>query len=281
MTRSRERGYAMIAAVAGIAAFSYVAFEVIAENRGVISGVQSENERARLSAACDAGMSIAIAGLAAKDKTQQWPIDGVGRNFTFDDVALTITVEDERGKIPLNGVNEDQVRDLFQDAGASGTQLDTIVDSFEDWIDPDDDRRPHGAEGMDYASLGVHPRNGGFRSIGELRLIKGMNDQLFAAVAPAVTVFFGESGGFSEGTSQILALQSLEELPPTAPEVLERQRELSGQQPPKQSSNPPSLLARTLTVRVVAKRAGASVQRSAIIELTGNAADPVWIRTLD
>jgi hypothetical protein len=41
------------------------------------------------------------------------------------------------------------------------------------------------------------------------------------------------------------------------------------------------MTGRTLTVRVEARANGAYVKRTAIIELTGNAADPYWYRYLD
>jgi general secretion pathway protein K len=279
--RKRDEGYAMLAAILGVAAFSYVSFEVIAENRGIISEAQAENERARLKSACDAGLQAAMAGLASKNKRQQWLIDGTSRQFMFDDIALTITIEDERGKIPLNGINEDQVRELFRSAGASGSQLSTIVDSYEDWIDPDNERRQSGAETPQYARLGYKPRNGSFHTVSELRLVKGVDDALYARVAPAVTTFFGESGGFSEDTSQILALEALSEVGPGSPDVIRRQQELAGLRPAADVKNPPYLLGRTLTVKIDAKRAGAEMKRSAIVELTGDSANPVWYRYLD
>ena len=281
MRRNSETGYAMLAAILGIAAFSYIGFEAIAEGRGIVSEVQAENERAKLLAACDAGIALTVSSLASKNRKQQWPIDGVTRTLKFDDVTLLVTVEDERGKMPTNGVNEDQVRQLFAAAGVSGPRLDTLVDSFEDWIDPDDDRRPNGAEARDYLSQGYKPRNGGFHTVGELRLLKGMDDDLYSRVAPALTVFFGESGGFAESTAQILSLEALSEVGPASPEVMERQQELAGLKPSPVVANPPTLTGRTLTVRVEAKRAGADIKRSVILELTGNSADPVWARYLD
>jgi general secretion pathway protein K len=281
MLRGRDRGYAMLAAILGIAAFSYVSFEAIAENRGVISAVQAESERAKLAAACEAGLALVVSGLASKDKKQQWPIDSTTRRFMFDDVSLTIIVEDERGKIPLNGINEDQVRELFQAAGVSGSRLSTLVDSYEDWIDPDNDRRQSGAEAKDYASFGYTPRNGNFHTTDELRLLKGMDDDLYARVAPAITVFFGESGGFSEDTSQILALQALSEVAPNSPEIIHREQQIAGLAPPRDPGSVPFMLGRIVTVRVEAKRAGADMKRAMIVELTGNPADPVWRRYLD
>jgi general secretion pathway protein K len=281
MKAKRDGGYAMLAAILGIAAFSYVSFEVIAENRGVISEVQAESERAKLRSACDAGMALAVSGLASKDKKRQWLIDGSKRTLKFDDVDLTILVEDERGKIPLNGVNEDQVRELFKAAGVTHPRLDTLVDSYEDWIDPDNDRRPNGAEAPQYLNAGYKPRNGGFHTVSELRMLNGMDDALYGQVAPSLTVFFGETGGFSESTAQILALEALSEIGPNSPEVIRRQQELAGLRPPQDVATPPYLVGRTLTVRVQAKRAGAQMTRSGILELTGNSDQPVWFRYLD
>ncbi|HSC17685.1 MAG TPA: hypothetical protein VLC74_02120 [Rhizomicrobium sp.] len=278
---SGDRGYAMLAAILGIAAFSYIAFEVIAENRGIISEVQAESERARLTAACSAGLAIVAESLWTKDKRQQWPIDGTPRSLKFDDIALTVTVEDERGKVPINGINEDQVKQLFATAGVSGSRLSQLVDSYEDWLDPDSERRMNGAEERDYASSGYKPRNGAFHSLGELRMLKGMDDATYTQVAHAATVFFGESGGFSENTSQILALEALSEVGPTSPDVIRRQQELTGQRQSDIVAHPPYLIGRTLTVRVEAKRAGADVVRSGIVEITGNPLDPVWYRYLD
>jgi len=280
MVRKRDGGYAMLAAILGIAAFSYVSFEAVAESRGVISAVQAETERAKLTAACDAGLALVVSGLGSKNKKQLWPIDSTKRSLMFGDVALTIVVEDERGKIPLNGINEDQVRGLFRTAGISGSRLSTLVDSYEDWIDPDSERRQSGAEAKDYASFGYKPRNGGFHTTAELRMLKGMDNDLYARVAPAITVFFGESGGFSESTSQILALEALSEVGPNSPDVIHREQQMAGVIPPT-NLGPPYMPGRTLTVRVEAKRAGADMKRAMIVELTGNPADPVWNRYLE
>jgi general secretion pathway protein K len=277
----RERGYAMIAAIVGVAAFGFIAFQLIAQDRGVLAEVRGESEQAKLTAACNAGVYLALHGLADPDPTQRWGIDGRPRSGGFNGIALTITVEDERGKIPLNGIIEEEAHQLFQMAGATGTQLDTLTDSFEDWQDVDNTPRPMGAEAPYYASFGFKPRNAGFHTIGELRMIKGMTDDIYARVAPASTVFFGESGGFSEQTSQVLALEVLGEEGPTSPEVQQRIQQLAGNVPVPQTLIKASYVARTLTVRVEARENGADMKRAAIVELTGNASDPYWFRYLD
>lgn len=282
MNGSRERGYAMIAAVIGVAAFGFIAFELLAQDRGVLAEVRGEEEQAQLIAACNAGLYMAISGLATSDLTQRWGIDGRARVVQFGATSLVVTVEDERGKIPLNGIIEEEVRDLFAGAGVTDPQqLNTLADSFEDWEDSDNSPRPSGAEAPAYASLGYKPRNAGFRTVGELRMIKGMTSDLYARIEPSLTTFFGESGGFSESTAQPLALQVLGELEPGSPELIERQRELAGQVPIPGSLTKVSLIGRTLTVRVEAHRGATYLKRTAIIELTGNAVTPYWLRYLD
>ena len=271
----------MIAAIVAVAAFGFIAFQVIAQDRGVLAEVRGEAEQAKLTAACNAGLMQAIHGLADPDPSQRWGIDGRPRTSAFNGYALTVTVEDERGKVPLNGIIMEEARQLFQFAGANGNQLDTLTDSFEDWEDVDNTARPHGAEAAQYAGLGYKPRNAGFHTVEELRMIKGMTDDIYNRIAPAVTVFFGESGGFSESTSQILALEVLGEMGPNSMEVVQRQQQLAGTMAMPQSLAKANLTGRTLTVRVEARQAGAHMRRTAIVELTGNPNDPYWLRYLD
>jgi len=279
--RRRDSGYAMIAAIISVAAFGFIAFEMMAQNRGVLAEVRGEAEQAKLTAACNAGLYAAISNLNNPDLSLRWGIDGRARTMQFGAVNLTITVEDERGKIPVNGIIEEEAHSLFQLAGASGAQLETLTDAFEDWQDVDNTPRPSGSEAAVYAPLGYKPRNSGFHTLGELRLLRGMTDDLWQRVESATTVFFGESGGFSEGTSQPLALEVLGEEDPNSLAVMQRRRQLSGEVPPSPSVLKATLVGRTLTVRVEARQGGAYLKRTAIVEMTGNAADPYWFRYLD
>src|SRR3546814_8638637 len=95
---------------------------------------------------------------------------------------------------------------MFEAVAGPGAQAKAMTDACLGWLDDDDQRRPDGAEEQDYAALGVKPRNGPLRSIEELTEIKGIDQRTYAQLAPAVTVFFGYSGGFSESTAQPLAL---------------------------------------------------------------------------
>jgi general secretion pathway protein K len=261
-------------------AFTLLAFEVLSSARGNTAIASAEYERARLSSAADAGVAAALAGLSEPDTANRWSIDGRRREMSFNNIALSITIEDEWGKIPVNSLDEDRARTMFETAGASGERLTTLVDSFEDWIDDDDDRRPSGAEAEDYAALGYKPRNGALRTIDELRLVKGMDDRLFARLAPALTVFFGSAGTFSPSTAQPLAIAVMTSAGVNSPAYLERLRELAGERPALDFEDIP-LVGRALTVRVVARDGqDGSFTRAAIVQLTGNSKRPYWIRWL-
>ena len=130
MRTESERGFALVAAVAGVAACAYISFQVLASDQGAIAIADARVEQARLTAAADAGIFIALHGLGADDRAARWPIDGRTRQVKFNGVDLAVTVEDERGKAPLAGLNGNQARVLFSGAGVSGERLDALVSEF-------------------------------------------------------------------------------------------------------------------------------------------------------
>lgn len=283
MSRDRDRGFALVAAVAAVGAFAYISFEVMAADRGVIAGVSARVEQAHLAAAADAGMMIAIHGLAQEDAAQRWAIDGRTRQILFDGVDLLVTVQDERGKAPLDGLNPAQSRALFEGAGAAGDRLDALVNELRDFQSAEEDSStdtvapPANAQGLAAAKI----RQGGFRSVGDLMTLKDMDADLYARIAPAVTVFFEESGPFEPTHASPLASAAMaaEELP-SQDEQDAQQTEDNAQ--PAETIVDDNLIGRTLTVSVIARdRNKATTERSAIIELTGAKANPYWIRYVE
>jgi general secretion pathway protein K len=290
MARKHEQGFAMVVAVAALGAFAFISFEVLAADRGVISGVSARVEQARLAAAADAGMMMAIHGIAQEDASQRWAINGSSRELTFRGVDLLITVQDERGKAPLDGLNPAQSRALFEGAGADGDKLDALVDELRDFQSADDDDTvtpaPIEAQGLAAAPL----RRGGFRTVGDLMVLKDMDASLYARIAPAVTVFFEESGPFERSHASPLAAATMRATEDEDPE--EEQLDQSGDdERPAETIEDENMIGRALTVNVVARGpVGAQTHRMAIVELTGSsqaahaagkATVPYWIRYVE
>lgn len=275
----RDGGYAMVAAITAVAAFAYISFEVMAADRGAIAGVSARMEQARLIDAADAGMMIAIHGLAAEDAAQRWPIDGRTQQIDFDGMDVAVTVNDERGKAPLMGLNPSQSRALFEGAGASGDRLDALVTEMRDFQSGEDDLAPDKVNSQTDSLAGASVRKGDFRSVGDLMAFKDMDADLYARIAPAVTVFFEESGPFEPRHA----------LPLAAAAMASSEFDAQDSDPPPSSDNPEekpteeivdeNIIGRTLTVTAVARdRNGGRGGRSAIVELTGAADQPFWIR---
>jgi general secretion pathway protein K len=282
VTAARDGGYALVAAVAAMAAFSLIALEILAGGRGWDLESAAQIQRAKLEAAADAGVMAAVHGLAAEKLADRWAIDGRPRPMGLGDVNLIITIEDERGKVPINELSEDQVRDLFSAAGISGDRLDILVDSFEDWTGDAGDPRPNGAQTAYYQPFGLRPRNGALRTVDELIHVRGMDLALFSRLAPSLTVNFGESGGFDASTAQPFAVKVMEGGGADTVDAIERERKAAGQSTALAMPSDESLVGRILTVRVVATDAAhGQFERSELLELTGDKANPYWVRVLN
>ena len=280
----------MVVAVAALGAFAFIAYEVLAADRGVIAGVSARVEQARLAAAADAGMMMAIHGIAQEDASQRWAIDGRSREVAFRGVDLQITVQDERGKAPLDGLNPAQSRALFEGAGASDDRLDALVDELRDFQSADDDQTaptaPTEAQGLAAAPL----RRGGFRTIGDLMVLKDMDANLYARIAPSVTVFFEESGPFERGHASPLAASTMRATENDSPDE-EQFAQSADDERPTETIEDENMIGRSVTVNVMARGpGGVQTHRMAIVELTGSGeapspkgkvSAPYWIRYVE
>jgi type II secretory pathway component PulK len=101
-----------------------------------------------------------------------------------------LQVEPAGSRIDLEAVDESMLRHLLSSMGYGTERADRMVDAFLDWVDPDDVRRPQGAEREWYDSRQrARPRNGPLRSPAELLRIRG-----FEAETALVNLL-----GFDEG----------------------------------------------------------------------------------
>ncbi len=280
--RQDEAGYAILAAVVAMAVLALMSLALIDGSRGVTAVVVAGAERARLAAAADAGLAIAVRNLAEPDRSRRWSIDGRPRNARFDGTDLVITIEDERGKVPINQLADEQVRALFEVLGSTGADLDAQTDAFLDWRDDDDEVRANGAEAPYYAPLKRTPRNGALRSVEEIIMIRGMTPAIVARLRATATAYRDQREGFDDRFATPLALSIMSGGGLGSPAVINRERELAGQRVAIDLAETESLVGRPLTIRVVARRPGGSrLMRATVIQLTGRPDVPYGIRTVD
>ena len=136
--------------------------------------------------------------------------------ITLGDGEVRVTIEDEERKIDLNRIMlpngnapDDRRLAVFQ------RLLDTlgidraVADAVVDWLDNDDNPRVGGAESSWYLGLPgpYRAKNDLFDTTGELRLVRGVTDEVFEKLRPFVTV--SSSGLVNINTAPKEVLMSL------------------------------------------------------------------------
>jgi general secretion pathway protein K len=124
---------------------------------------------------------------------EPWALEGaatpIGRG------SVTVSIIDEERKFPINslvsGNNVDPTRAAQFNRLLRALQIDErLTDAIVDWIDPDHDANMAGAENSYYESLPTPYRahDAPIDSLDELRLVKGMTEEIYQRLAPHLTV---------------------------------------------------------------------------------------------
>ena len=140
----------------------------------------ARTEAVRCKWACRAGIEKAIAVLHEDETQNDSLIDTWSDNDEdFNDVLLercwfTVKVEDEASKLNINTATKEQLMGLPY-------MMEEIADAIIDWRDENDVPEALGVEGGYYESLtfGYQARNGPFKTLRELLLVKDVTDDLF------------------------------------------------------------------------------------------------------
>ncbi len=110
-----------------------------------------------------------------------WQPDGRPRMVEYKSGIAVVIIEPEEMKVNVNSVQEVQLRQVLQRAGADELTSEQLADRILDFIDADDIRRPQGMEKDDYIKAGLNyiPFNGPLTGLDQLLLVPGLSDQLF------------------------------------------------------------------------------------------------------
>lgn len=102
------------------------------------------------------------------------------KNIAVGDGFVSLTIIDLERKVNINQADGPTLQQALQVMGADATDIPTISDSIQDWIDRDDNPRINGAESDYYQSLTppYMAKNGPIDDISELKLIRGIRDNL-------------------------------------------------------------------------------------------------------
>ena len=149
-----------------------------------------------------------------------WTPDGVPHRYVDGNASITIVAVDESARVDVNAAPNALLKNLLMVVGGvEDAKADRLVDAIADWRDPDDLKRPNGAEADDYraAELKYVPANAPFETTGEVSRVLGMTPAIFARIAPYITVYSRQPGIDPATASRTVLLA----LPNATPEAVD------------------------------------------------------------
>jgi len=208
MTRSvrHGRGVALVLVLWVIALLTVMALGLTATQRTESTLTANAMDGARFRAAADAAIAYAAVNLLAPvgpdlDATQvnpdtaseSWVPDRSPHRWTFAEVPLVISVENESSRIDLNAAAPQLLADLMVTVGAPYEDAQTLAARIVDWRDQDDLKELNGAEDPDYKAAGLSygAKDAPFTSVEEMGEVLGMTADLYRRLAPYLTVDTG------------------------------------------------------------------------------------------
>lgn len=226
--RYRERGsiliFVMLMLFLGAAIVVSFKFETFARIRYFSS--QYERDDLRLMAYSQLELVLAVMSeIKQVENSLNSPGQGWGYPYEYARLGqppegVTIEVKDEGAKLPLEGLTEDRLLNLFEEMGFDYDVRQDLLACYLDWTDEDDLERLGGADTDHYEGLEnpYLPANGPIKSFRELALIETFKEHFFneetgepngryQAFTEAVSIY--NTGKVNINTASNLVLQTL------------------------------------------------------------------------
>jgi general secretion pathway protein K len=276
ITRSRERGFALVSVLCAAAILAIIVASVLATSRSEIRLARQDQQIAELGTIAGGVLNIAILRLLDPSISMQVPVDATPFTVSFAEHLLRLTVQDEAGKIDLNMVRPDLLLRLLISTGVDPIAAQTVADRILDWREAGIGKRLNGAKAPEYRAAGYAygPRDGPFETVEELKLVMGMSRQLFDALAPALTVY-SQTPWVDPSFAPPEVLRALPGMDEAAIAGLLQGRVATG-------STAGVRLGHAFTITAEAPGPDAlHVRRSAVIRLTGRQNAPIWVYRWD
>ena len=198
---NRDDGFALIVVIWVAVLLSIMAAAFTASVKGRIRTMSAKVQAAKVEAAADAGIQIAMLELLARSRDPSVPArftqtGTVAACAAGDETIVVIEVEDEEGKVNLNTPNEALLLALLSGLGAAPLDARTYADRILDYRDFDHDKRADGAESEDYGKAGraVGPKDSDFVSVDELDQVLGLPRAFVERMKPFVTTLSSQAG---------------------------------------------------------------------------------------
>ena len=192
-----QRGIALVLVLWMVVLLAVIAGALGTTSRSGVAMITNLRQEHQARALVEAGLRFMMLQLAWRNlpaEDNPWPADGRLHPWDFAGQRIWIGAQPENARLGLNVVDEKQLGRLLQALGLPDEQAEALRDAILDWRDADDGRRPQGAEDDDYRAAGrpLGARDAPFAAVEELRQVLGMNDAIYARLAPMLTLYNGQ-----------------------------------------------------------------------------------------
>lgn len=155
---------------------------------------------------------------ARNDSSELWSI-GV-QDYPLAEGTVSVRIDDLDGRLQLNLLVDQQgnpnvlYRDRFVRlcAELALDNPEALADALIDWLDPDHEARPAGAEDQDYLALDppYEATDGALLSIDDLSLVRGFDTDTIASLNPFVSCFGSGQLNVNTAAPEILRIWDTE-----------------------------------------------------------------------
>jgi general secretion pathway protein K len=281
--QDRERGIALILVLWLTIMLTVIASGFAFSMRSEALSARNALSLAQARAAADGAVERMAFELSRPRYPTSWASDGQPHTWRDGDVAIVADAVDEGAKIDINAAPDMLLRGLIEHVGAADPDLASrIVDAIADWRDPDDNKRPNGAEDADYRMAGLKqkPANAPFETVSELARVMGMTPAIYARVADSLTVNSRQPGINPLTASRDVLLALPAATPETVDAYLQQRADALASKLPVPPFPPASGFAAGAVpvwrVRAVATAAdGVTFAREAVVRPSGDGRRPL------
>ncbi len=193
---SHQSGVALLAVLWITAFLAAIASTVAHQSRTSLQVTKNRIDMMQLSQIAESAVLLRIVDQINSPQLPSTSVETALLPALPDGINVNLSIHDESGKVDLNSAPQAVLVSLMIEVGLDEDTAINVSNSILDWRDEDELTRVNGAEDIEYQKSGYQygSKDADFERIEELQLVKGVSEELFAAISPHVTVYAQDFG---------------------------------------------------------------------------------------
>lgn len=188
---TRQQGLALVIVIWILTLLTLMAGSFALSMRRESSVAYAVSSNAKALALAESGIQLAEFNLSQTVPELRWLANGTIYEIIGKESRMRIRIFSESGKVDINMAGEEPLAAVLKPVVPDDWERQHVLNAILDWRDADEDTRAQGAERRQYKTAGLSygPSNAAFQSLEELQLVLGMNDAIYNAIQPYITVY--------------------------------------------------------------------------------------------